>query len=955
MRQVEKIRMQNKEEDREIIYDPEHVKVLEKSPLAGMHFCFLGSSVTYGSAAGGVSFVEYICKRNGYSFVKEAVSGTTLVDNGPDSYIQRMLRNISPEERFDAFVCQLSTNDAARNLPLGRMMPKCAEDECPSFRRDTIIGALEYIIAYVQKTWKCPVICYTGTKFENPLYGQMVEALYDLRKKWKIGIIDLWNDPQMGMVSETEYGHYMQDPVHPTRAGYLDWWTPKMEQQLYRICLHQAILAGDTDRVRKILEAEPALVDEKDPEGVLMALLAAKTGSLALVRYIVEYSRASMNIFDDCHRSMLHYGVMSGSLEVCRYLVEKVGMSPLEGDLHLQTPYELAHQLAGEGRCGLKLIEDYFQEIVGAPLERMYKNPIRTGFFPDPSIVRVGRDYYMVNSTFVYFPCIPVSHSRDLIHWKIIGYAITEPEWAMLDDLEGGRGFWAPDISYYNGKFYIAATYRMNDNGTVYRKQFVVSSEKPEGPYSKPAIIPEDGIDPSIFNDDDGRRYMLLNRGARILELNEDATEQISEAEMLYYGDHKRAPEGPHLLKKDGYYYLFEAEGGTGPGHRITVSRSRSLKGRYEPCPYNPIMRQTDEGAMLQRCGHGKPVQTAEGQWYMVYLCGRKLVGRNGEQCSMLGRETALDPITWTADGWPIVNQLKGPSCLQIKPAISEAAGAAVEESSGTGVQESIVEGNCGSETQERTVEGNSGTGTQEKPAAEGFSAGTLYQTWMFVRAPEADGFTVAEGRLILKASAEDLDSMYARNILLRRQTDFAFTAQCKMLLPEMQPGQDAGVTCYYDENTYIKFGVFCKEDGLHIMVVEKIGDQVTAHFLAASPVAGSPVTESPVAEFPLTVSSAAEDAIQDPNEVQGKSIIFRMEVSGLERCFSYSLDGEKFHQAACLDNVYYLCDEGLKKGKRFTGAMLGMYAHAGHERDRCLRVTYEYFNYDSLLESCFR
>lgn len=123
----------------------------------------------------------------------------------------------------------------------------------------------------------------------------------------------------------------------------------------------------------------------------------------------------------------------------------------------------------------------------------------------------------MVNSSFIFYPCIPVSHSKDLIHWKIIGYAITEPEWAALDDLEGGRGYWAPDISYYKGRFYITATYRLNDTGNVYRKQIVVSSDKPEGPYSKPAIIDEDGIDPSIFNDDDGR-YMLLNRGARIFE-----------------------------------------------------------------------------------------------------------------------------------------------------------------------------------------------------------------------------------------------------------------------------------------------------------------------------------------------------------------------------------------------------------------------------------------------------
>lgn len=672
--------------------------------------------------------------------------------------------------------------------------------------------------------------------------------------------------------------------------------------------IHSAIVNGDVEKVKELLEWEPGLIDEMDENGVLMALLAAKTGNLPLLRYIVEYSRASMNIYDSNHQSILHYGTMSGNLQVCRYLVEKVGMSPVEGNLNLVTPYELADLLAAQERAGLvsknagrtngqadyQGILQYYESIVGAPLSAMYKNPIRTGFFPDPSIVRVDNDYYMVNSTFIYFPCIPVSHSTDLIHWEIIGYAITNPEWAMLNELEGGRGFWAPDISYYKGRFYITATYRLNDDGCVYRKQIVVSSDKPEGPYSKPAIIDEDGIDPSIFNDDDGRRYMLLNRGARIFELNEDATKQISEAEMLYYGDHKRAPEGPHLLKKDGYYYLFEAEGGTGPGHRITVSRSRTLKGRYEPCPYNPIMRQQDEAAMIQRCGHGKPVQTQNGQWYMVYLCGRKIVGKNGEQCSMLGRETALDPITWTADGWPIVNQLNGPSCLQIKPDLPVSV---------TG--------------QLHNISGQFTAGDDD--AYVGFDEKTLYQNWMFVRAPEADGYRIAEGKLILKGSRKDLNSMYARNILLRRQTDFSFEAKCKMQLPDLKTGQDAGVTCYYDENTYLKFGVFCDTNGLYVKVQEKIGEQVITH-----------------------PAKRIDDA--------AKTIIFQIAADGFKRCFMYSLDGESFEHAAYLDNVYYLCDEGLKKGKRFTGAMLGMYAHAGEDAEKPLYVTYENFTYERVI-----
>ncbi|MBR1703617.1 MAG: family 43 glycosylhydrolase [Lachnospiraceae bacterium] len=641
--------------------------------------------------------------------------------------------------------------------------------------------------------------------------------------------------------------------------------------------IEQAILQEDVAEVRRILEEEPSKIDRKDEAGTLMSFLATRTGNLALVKYVVEYSRASMNIVDDKHRNILHYGVLSGSVEVCRYLVEKVGMSPVTGDFDLETPYELA------ARLGFGELVDYFEQYVGAALQDMYKNPIRTGFFPDPSIVRVGEDYYMVNSTFVYFPCIPVSHSKDLIHWEIIGHAITEPEWCMLDGIEGGRGYWAPDISYADGRFYITATYRLNDDGTVYRKQIVVSSEKPEGPYSKPAIIDEDGIDPSIFTDEDGRHYMLLNRGARIFELNEDCTKQISEAELLYYGDNKRAPEGPHLLRKDGYYYLFEAEGGTGPGHRITVSRSRTLKGNYEPCPYNPIMRQEDAGAGIQRCGHGKPVQTAQGDWYMVYLCGRKLVGADGSAYSMLGRETALDPITWTADGWPIVNDLKGPSCLQVKPRTGAAR--AVDAQADVAAAEAADK-----------------AGMTKTQAIPGFSADTLYRQWLSVRAPEKDGFTFADGHVLIKGSKADLDTIDARNILVRRQTAFDFTAQVRMRIPKLQPGQNCGMVCYYDENTFVKYGLFAEEDGVYIGVLEKIGDEVR------------------------------RSGFEKVQVTAWKSILFRVATKGLARKFSYCADDgtDWEEESAALENVYYLCDEGLKKGKRFTGAMVGMYAYAG-------------------------
>ncbi|MGN1180514.1 MAG: family 43 glycosylhydrolase [Suilimivivens sp.] len=605
--------------------------------------------------------------------------------------------------------------------------------------------------------------------------------------------------------------------------------------------LQQAIESQNFEEVVRTLVEDPPCIDEKTKEGVPLCLYAAEIGNFDILKYIVEYSRASLNTVDQNNRTILHYAAMSGNVELNRYLVEKAGMSITAGDKNLITPYQIAYE---EGH---KELLHYYEETVGAAYEDMYHNPIRTGMFPDPSIVRVGEDYYMVNSSFIFFPCIPVSHSRDLIHWEVIGHAITNPDWAYLDELEGGRGYWAPDISYDNGIFYITATYRLNDTGTVYRKQIVVSSDKPEGPYSEPVFIDEDGIDPSIFHEN-GRHYMLLNRGARIFELSEDCKRQISKASLLYYGDYKRAPEGPHLLKKDGYYYLFLAEGGTGPGHRITVARSRELMGNYEPCPYNPIMRQMDEKAGIQRCGHGKPVCTQNGQWYMVYLCGRMI----GEGYSILGRETALDPITWTKDGWPIVNNLDGPSVLQKKPELPEWK-------------------------------------TDKKNGKE----------FVTPRPPEKGAISYENGRLLLKGSRQPLSSVDARNILVRRQTAFSFVAEASLMVPELLEGQESGITCYYDENTWVCFYLSRQNDEYFLQVKEHIGREDILH-------------EKKTVDYPT-----------------GKQYLLGVETKYLNRRFYYKENGTEITVAE-LPNVYYLCDEGIRMGKRFTGAMVGMYGYAG-------------------------
>jgi xylan 1,4-beta-xylosidase len=627
----------------------------------------------------------------------------------------------------------------------------------------------------------------------------------------------------------------------------------------------EALKNHDLHSIKQILLINPNAVDDKNESGVCFIFIAAKTGNFEIVKYIVEYSRASMDIVDEENRNILHYASHTDNVELVEYLVERVNMSPTIGDINLITPLHIANSM------GNKKVQKYFEKVCGCILEDMYTNPIRTGTFPDPSIVCVGEDFYMVNSSFIYFPAIPISHSKDLIHWNIIGHAITDSKYSKLEELESGRGYWAPDISYYNGKFYIAVTYRLNDTGTIYRKQIVVSSDKPEGPYSNPAIFDEDGIDPSIFNDEDGKRYMLLNRGARIFEINDDATEQLSQAKLLWYGHQKRAPEGAHILKKDDYYYLFVAEGGTGIGHRISVARSKTLMGNYESCPYNPIMRQMDSNAAIQRAGHGKAVKTRNGEWYMVYLCGRMI----GDGYSILGRETALDPITWTKDGWPLVNNGDGPSALQKKPNLPEYI--------------------------------------WEDSSQEEFEGEELGKEWMSPRNIEKDKCNITNSWLKLKGSKYDLNDMRARNVILRRQKDFCFNAETKMQYSFDMENQNCGITCYYDENTYLKYGVFMENKGYNIKVMERVGENEKC---------------------------SLEVCIECTGE-----IYLKIETRYLNRDFYYSFDGVKWNYLGGLDNVYYLCDEGYDKGKRFTGAMVGMYAVSNKESNLDMAM-FDYFYY---------
>lgn len=663
--------------------------------------------------------------------------------------------------------------------------------------------------------------------------------------------------------------------------------------------IFEIVESQDLNTLKQYIFQNPKALGEENEAGVPALHLLVEMGDLESVKFSIEYSIVNPCIVDKSGNTILHCGVKSGNLELVKYLVERVSAPIDRANLFGVTAFDLAWKQEETG------IYEYFCECMGSTLDELYHNPIRRGMHPDPSIVRVGEDYYMVNSSFMFFPCIPISHSKDLLHWEVIGHAITNPEWARLKDLEGGRGYWAPDISYYEGKFYITATYRLNDGGEKLRYQMVTSSDKPEGPYCEPVFLDEDGIDPSIFTDVDGRRYMLLNRGARIFEISADGREIISEPRLLWYGHNQKASEGPHLLYKDGYYYLFMAEGGTGMGHRISVARSKTLMGVFEPCPYNPILRQWDEERQLQCCGHGKPVQTPDGDWYMVYLCYRP--GALGY--GILGRETAMDPITWTVDGWPIVNSLKGPSDLQKKPR-------GAEESYGAHVRrESQV---LSSKTDLLSDIG-------------------IWQEWSTVRGAVPGTYEFGENQVVIHGNGLDLNTLDYGAILVKPQADFSFEMSCRV---SMEPVgevsataaesdgkmEDAGLTCYYDENSYLKLAIAYRNGQCGILAAEYVGEGYeTEQFVPLQDCEEMSAGEG---------ESKAEDVRKDVVEL-------RIVTEGLKRsCYYRKYIDEKtcgnatesarinWTSIATFENTSYLSSEGLTKGKRFTGAMAGIYVH---------------------------
>lgn len=291
------------------------------------------------------------------------------------------------------------------------------------------------------------------------------------------------------------------------------------------------------------------------------------------------------------------------------------------------------------------------------------RNPILPGFNPDPSIVRVGDDYFIATSTFEWYPGVQIHHSRDLVHWRLVSRPLARPDQLDLRGAENSGGVWAPDLSYADGKFWLVYSNLATLNGAVKDSpNYVATAPSIEGPWSAGTFLGAAGFDASLFHDDDGRKYLLnmlydhrpghhAFAGIRLREMDPATLKLIGEAKTIFLGTEWGVTEGPHLYKRDGWYYLLVAEGGTKYEHQAVFARSRTIDGRYEVDPEGPILTAWGAPANeLQKAGHASLVDTPDGEYYLAHLVGRPLTVRG--RCP-LGRETAIQKVTWPTGGFP--------------------------------------------------------------------------------------------------------------------------------------------------------------------------------------------------------------------------------------------------------------------------------------------------------------
>ncbi|WAC49444.1 glycoside hydrolase family 43 protein [Asticcacaulis sp. SL142] len=531
--------------------------------------------------------------------------------------------------------------------------------------------------------------------------------------------------------------------------------------------------------------------------------------------------------------------------------------------------------------------DDLFDEPLA---ETHFQNPILAGYFPDPSVVRVGSDYYLVNSTFGFYPGIPVFHSRDLISWSQIGNALDRPDMMPFDKLHlGNNGIYAPTIRHQGDTFYIITTC-VGCGGN-----FIITTKDPAGPWSNPIWLPHiDGIDPSLFFDDDGKVYIVHHRDPLnkrypahtalwLMEVDPVTFAPRSEDIMLVDGGEK-APwntdyiEGPHLYKVDGRYYLSAAGGGTGYTHQQLAYRSDTPFGPYTPNPNNPILTQhgLPDGRPdpVTATGHADMFQDEKGQWWAVFLGTRVYDLATAPQDPgnfQTGRETFLLPVSWV-DGWPII--LEKGKALPYRPE-----------------RPNLTQGR-------RPNIPTTGNFT----VRDEFDAKVLAPQWLFIRTPRSQWWATGNGKLKINPRTDQLGSGGQPSFVGRRLQHMKATLTTKVVFLPAEADDEAGLMAVQNDEFFYTFTLGRNTEGGPVLRVRKRQG----------------------GNDPQTGVVLAEHAINAP---PGTPVYLRLDIDKAQIDFKYSFNNRVY--IPVLENAdAKVIGTALAGG--FTGAVIGMYAQGG-------------------------
>ncbi len=381
-------------------------------------------------------------------------------------------------------------------------------------------------------------------------------------------------------------------------------------------------------------------------------------------------------------------------------------------------------------------------------------NPVLPGFYPDPSVCRAGSDYYLVTSTFEYFPGVPIFHSRDLVSWKQIGHCLNRSSQLNLYGRRSSEGIFAPTLRHHDGTLYMITT-DVGGSG-----HFFVTAQDPAGPWSDPVYVNGPGFDPDLFFDDDGKVYFsredITGHGIRQQEIDLKSGKLLSEERLIWEGLEDQLCEAPHIYKIDGIYYLLVAEGGTGRGHMAVIARGPNPWGPFTSCPHNPILTHRHRiTSPVQSTGHGDLIQKKDGSWWMVFLATRPV-----RKWHHLGRETFLAPVEWR-DGWPVVNR-----------------------------NEEIA---CGRNL--RADEHQTGVSSQGRLLPP-WNVRGVFDTRRIQVPRSGDGVVLVPGHTGIGVTTGSA-------FVGRRQTSFHCTFSASLTAPDLKPGEEAGITALMNETHY--------------------------------------------------------------------------------------------------------------------------------------------------------